>query len=94
MEPFSIDASSLGDTVWVTAHDGSCVGRFSKRFGIDIHRTVTEQMQGAGQCLHCTHEPAGAAEWRVFRDEIKAHYGIVVPEDAIEFLPSRRSTLT
>ncbi len=47
MDLYSIDVSALGDTVWVTGDDGSCVGRFSMRFGIDVHRTVTEQMAGA-----------------------------------------------
>ncbi|MFA8362920.1 hypothetical protein ACEPT7_34200 [Burkholderia ubonensis] len=85
MNTYSIDVSSLGDTVWVTAHDGSCVGRFSKRFEIDVHRTVTEQLAGADQCLHCTHEPAGAIEWSVFREAIAKHYRIEVPIDAISF---------
>ncbi|KWB52725.1 hypothetical protein WL37_06175 [Burkholderia ubonensis] len=85
MNAYSIDVSSLGDTVWVTAHDGSCVGRFSKRFGIDVHRTVTEQLAGADQCLNCTHAPAGAIEWSVFREAIAKHYGIEVPVDAISF---------
>ncbi|KVD52828.1 hypothetical protein WI87_26235 [Burkholderia ubonensis] len=85
MTPYSIDVSSLGDTVWVTAYDGSCVGRFSKRFGIDVHRTVTEQLAGADQCLQCTHEPAGVNEWSVFREAIMKHYGIEVPVDAISF---------
>lgn len=82
----SIDVSALGDTVWVTAHDGSCVGRFSKRFGIDVHRTLAEQMAGAGQCLHCTHEPAGESEWQAFRKAILEHFGIEVPNDTISFL--------
>ncbi|HDR9473291.1 hypothetical protein [Burkholderia multivorans] len=85
MDLYSIDVSALGDTVWVTGDDGSCVGRFSKRFGIDVHRTVTEQMAGADQCLHCTHEAAGVVEWQEFRKAIRRHYGIEVPADAIRF---------
>ncbi|MEX3985994.1 hypothetical protein AB4Y45_44805 [Paraburkholderia sp. EG287A] len=84
-QPYSIDVSSLGDTVWVTAHDGSCVGRFSKRFGIDVHRTVTEQLAGADQCLHCTYEPAREGEWQVFREAVLQHHGIDVPLDTIRF---------
>lgn len=84
-ELYCIDVSVAGDTVWVTGHDGSCVGRFSKRFGIDVHRTVTEQLAGAGQCLHCTHEAAGVDEWRVFREAIRMHHGIEVPDDTIRF---------
>lgn len=82
---YSIDVSARGDTVWVTGHDGSCVGRFSKRFGIDVHRTVTEQMAGAAQCLHCTHEAAGATDWDVFREAVLLHHGIEVPMDTIRF---------
>lgn len=85
MDRYSIDVSALGDTVWVTGDDGSCVGRFTKRFGIDVHRTVTEQMAGADQCLHCTHEAAAATEWQEFRVAIRRHYGIEVPADVIGF---------
>ncbi|WJN72226.1 hypothetical protein [Burkholderia anthina] len=85
MQPYNIDVSALGDTVWVTAHDGSCVGRFSKRFGIDVHRTVSEQLAGADQCLHCTHEPAGHLEWQVFREAVLQHHGINVPDSTIKF---------
>ncbi|WP_081069221.1 hypothetical protein [Burkholderia diffusa] len=82
---YSIEVSAAGDTVWVAGRDGSCVGRFSKRFGIDVHRPVVEQLAGADQCLHCTHQAAGAEEWRVFRGAIQMHHGIDVPVDAIEF---------
>lgn len=85
MDLYSIDVSSLGDTVWVTGDDGSCVGRFSKRFGIDVHRTVIEQMAGEGQCLHCTHGAAGAVEWQEFREAVRRHHGIEVPTDIIQF---------
>lgn len=82
---YRVDVSPAGDTVWVTGHDGSCVGRFSKRFGIDVHRTVTEQLAGAGQCLHCTHQAAGAEEWLIFREAVQLHHGIDVPVDTIRF---------
>lgn len=84
-ELYGIDVSAAGDTVWVTGHDGSCVGRFSKRFGIDVHRTVTEQLAGADQCLHCTHTAAGVDEWHVFREAVQMHHGIYVPVDTISF---------
>ncbi|WP_260426329.1 MULTISPECIES: hypothetical protein [unclassified Burkholderia] len=82
---YSIDVSTAGDTVWVTGHDGSCVGRFSKRFGVDVHRTITEQLAGADQCLHCTHEAAGTEEWRAFRDAVLMRHEIDVPVDTIRF---------
>ncbi|WP_240691030.1 hypothetical protein [Burkholderia cepacia] len=80
-----IEVSAKGDRVWVNGHDGSCIGRFSKQFGIDVHRTVAEQIEGADQCLYCTHEPAGIAEWEEFRDAMRRHHGIDVPVDAITF---------
>jgi hypothetical protein len=85
MQLHSIDVSSTGDTVWVTSADGSCVGRFSKWFGIDVHRTVTDQLAGANQCLHCAHAPAGEVEWQVFREAVFRHHGINVPVDTITF---------
>ncbi|MCA8050734.1 hypothetical protein [Burkholderia arboris] len=80
-----IEVSAAGDTVWVTGNDGSCVGRFSKRFGIDVHRTVSEMLAGAEQCLYCTHEPGGQDAWNAFRAAIAQHHGIVVPGHLISF---------
>ncbi|MCQ8279836.1 hypothetical protein NFI95_15435 [Acetobacteraceae bacterium KSS8] len=71
---------SDGKTVWVHASDGSCVGRFS-RFGIDLHTTITEQMNGASECLDCTHEKPGLVEWRRFQRGTLDHYGIMVADD-------------
>ncbi|MGN4155545.1 hypothetical protein [Burkholderia gladioli] len=82
---YSIEVSEVGDTVWVTGHDGSCVGRFSKRFGIDVHRTVAEQIAGAEQCLYCIHEAAGEGDWREFRAAVLKHHAIDVPFDTIQF---------
>ena len=85
MEPHEIRVSANGDTVWITAFDGSCIGRFSKRFGIDVHRTVTDQMNGAPQCLYCTHIRAEQREWRIFRLVIGMIHGIEVPPYLINF---------
>jgi len=84
-EEDQVQVSATGDTVWVHALDGSTVGRFSKRFGLDVHTTVTEQLAGAGQCLNCTHEPAGIAEWKIFRELMQKHYQIHVDEHLISF---------
>lgn len=80
-----IQVSEDGGTVWVHGDDGSTLGRFSKSFGMDIHRSVTEQMKGAGQCLHCTHEAAGPEEWAQFCALMEAHFKIKVPLDAVAF---------
>jgi len=82
MEQFSqvkhVQVSADGSTVWVHAQDGSTVGRFSKRFGLDVHTTVTQQMEGADQCLHCTHVPPRSDDWLTFCELMNQHHGIVV----------------
>jgi hypothetical protein len=82
-----VQISPDGQTVWVHAGDGSTVGRFSRVFGIDVHRTATEQIAGKGQCLHCTHEPAGQAEWDQFCALMLEHHQIRVDPSIMTFLP-------
>lgn len=78
-----VQVSSDGRTVWVHAHDGSTVGRFSTVFGMDVHTTVSEQLQGASQCLYCTHTRPGQAEWQLFCQLMHRHYGISVPQSLV-----------
>lgn len=73
-----VQVSADASTVWVHALDGSTVGRFSKRFGLDVHTTVTQQMEGSAQCLHCTHVPPTASDWQKFCKLMKQHYGIEI----------------
>lgn len=80
-----VQVSQDGATVWVHAMDGSTVGRFSRQFGMDVHRTVTDQMAGASQCLHCTHERAGESEWLAFCILIQQHHSIQVDPSLIVF---------
>jgi hypothetical protein len=75
-------------TVWVHASDGSTVGRFSLRFGMDVHTTVSLQLQGASQCLHCTHSAPTHADWLLFCDLMARHYGIAVPPDILSLQSS------
>lgn len=81
----NIQVSADKGTMWVHATDGSTVGRFSKKFGMDVHNTVTAQMSGQSQCLHCTHEPATEAQWHVFTALIAQHFNIHVPTDIMQF---------
>lgn len=76
-----VQFSENGQTVWVHADDGSTVGRFDWRFGIDIHNTVTDQIAGAPQCRHCTHAPAKPQDWDDFRRRIATYFGIHVPAE-------------
>jgi hypothetical protein len=81
-----IQISADGSTVWVHSPvDGSTVGRFSKRFGLDVHNTVSAQLAGVGQCLHCTHEPPGPEEWQRFCELMLEHFGIKVPIEAVQW---------
>jgi len=70
-----------GNTVWVNTDDGVCVARFG-RGGIDIHKDLEGQLEGGSQCLHCTHERPGAAEWGEFVRQMKAVYGVEIPQEA------------
>lgn len=80
-----VQVSGDGSTVWVHQLDGTTVGRFSKAWGLDVHANF-EQMASSGvQCLHCTHEPAGAADWDLFCDLMERHHGIAVRRDLLTF---------
>ncbi|WP_255593519.1 hypothetical protein [Acidovorax sp. sic0104] len=74
-----IQVSANGDTVWVhSAVDGSTIGRFSSRFGLDVHRTASQQMEGAAQCLHCTHYKPTHEDWLLFCALMLEHHQITV----------------
>ena len=78
---YEIQISSNKDTLWIHASDGSTVGRFS-RFGIDMHNTVTEQMQGSAQCRLCTHKQPTRSDWKLFIEKALEFWGVVVPPGA------------
>lgn len=82
---YAIDVASDGLRVWITGRDGSCIARFDRRFGIDVHRPAAEQIAGKGECLFCTHAPADAGDWQRFREAVALHFQINVPVDAICF---------
>ena len=78
-----INADPGRGTVWINGADGSCIGRFSKRFGIDIHRTATAQLAGEGECIMCTHEPSDRTSWSLFIDAMRQHHGVTVPAELL-----------
>lgn len=78
-----IQVSSNGNTVWVTGFDGTCIGRFSKRFGLDVHTTMTDQINGKKECLYCTHQTANEDDWKMFVHQIKINYDIEVPGNLV-----------
>lgn len=52
-------------TVWVNGPDGLCIGRFGRR-GIDVHRSMAEQLKTGKQCLACTHSRPDLVGWEQF----------------------------
>lgn len=89
-----VQVSENKQTVWCHALDGSTVGRFDWRYGLDVHTTVTAQMAGANQCLHCTHEPATLEDWRIFCDQMWRHHATFVDKDLLmEPCPAETQTM-
>lgn len=84
-EEYDVQVSECGNTLWVHAPDGSTVGRFSRRFGVDLHTTVTEQLNGAHQCLFCTHHAPSKSDWDDFRSRLKMVYGVDMPAALMAF---------
>ncbi|MCC4820394.1 hypothetical protein LMH81_28165, partial [Vibrio lentus] len=59
-----------GKTVWVNNSSGDCIARFGT-LGIDIHTSVEEQLNGASQCLFCTHRKTNNKDWTIFKIKVK-----------------------
>lgn len=85
MSENQIQVSTNGATIWVHAADGSTVGRFSKIFGMDVHTTIAQQLNGADQCLHCTHTKPAEADWHTFCDSVLQHHKISVDKSLMKF---------
>lgn len=84
---FEVVTSANRETVWVNASDGSCIGRFSRRFGIDVHNTAEAQIHdGTPQCLYCTHRPGTPDDWQRFIQKMREHHQIDLDESLISFL--------
>ncbi|SIT47770.1 conserved hypothetical protein [Paraburkholderia piptadeniae] len=81
---YEIVASGSGDTVWINGNDGLCWARFSKRFGIDVHRSAS-MPQADTECLYCTHGKADVDDWAIFRAEVLRHHGVFVDADTLSF---------
>ncbi|MDG3444613.1 hypothetical protein [Nitrospirillum amazonense] len=70
---------SDGVSVWVNAPTGECIARFG-RGGVDVHRTVADQVAGMPECLACTHHRPDAAAWAMFVRETARHHGVVIAD--------------
>lgn len=72
MEDFEIIYGARA--VWVNDQHG-CLGRFGV-YGIDVHRTMTEQMDGQPECLFCTHKPVTVEDWPRFVEAMRKFHDI------------------
>ncbi|BEU25570.1 hypothetical protein [Paraburkholderia sp. 22B1P] len=81
---YEIAVSGNGDTLWINGDDGSCWARFSKRWGIDVHRSQA-MPEAQTECLYCTHQRASEEGWEIFRQQVLRHHGIVVEADVLSF---------
>ncbi len=68
-----------GTTVWVNHSQGYMIGRFG-RMGVDIHRTLEDQITTGSECLACTHGPVTVQDWELFVSGMQTHYGIAVTD--------------
>ena len=74
-----------GRNVWVNSGvDGSSIGRFGMG-GVDVHRSVSEQIETGTECLDCI-RANGLDGFRYFQASVLKHYGVSVPDEA---LPNR-----
>jgi hypothetical protein len=84
-EPSSYEIRTDGRTIWIDT-EGGTIGRFG-RFGIDIHRTVDEQIDGAGACLFCTHAKPTQTDWETFKAKMREQNVPVTDDIKPEWLP-------
>lgn len=81
---YQIQYSENREKLWVHCSDGSTVARFDTRFGMDIHNTVTDQLNGKPQCLYCTHEKPLQEDFNTFCDKVKTLFGVEIDKTKIE----------
>lgn len=75
VEPYEV--ISNGVTVWVNRE--WCLARFGP-YGIDIHRTPSEQRATGTECLFCTQGPTSFDDWKLFQQKVQELYGIEVED--------------
>lgn len=80
---YEIQTSENKSAIWIHASDGSTVGRFGT-MGIDLHNTVTEQLNGASQCRLCTHRQVNASDWDLFKEKSLEFFGVKVSDDSFD----------
>lgn len=83
---YEVQYSENREKLWVHCSNGETVGRFDRRFGIDIHTTMEEQIKGADQCLFCTHEPATEEVFDQFCEKVKELWDVEIDKSRIDLV--------
>lgn len=66
--------------VWVSNNQGDCIGRFDFRFGMDVHKSIQQQLnKNESQCLYCTHGKTDFDGFIMFVNEMLLHHGVEIP---------------
>ena len=81
---YEVCSDSIGSRIWINADDGSAVARFNVRAGVDLHNTASDQMNGAPECLWCTHGQPDYRTWQAFILAVREHFGVLLSIDAID----------
>ena len=82
---YEVQYSVNKEKLWVHCSTGETVGRYDTRFGMDIHTTIDAQMNGADQCLLCTHGKSNPEEFLSFCDKVKELWGVDIDKTQIKF---------
>ncbi|MEK6828997.1 MAG: hypothetical protein AABY15_02640 [Nanoarchaeota archaeon] len=86
---YEVQYSENREKLWVHCSTGETVGRFDRRFGMDIHTTIEQQMKGASQCLLCTHDPADEETFDQFCEKAKELWGIEIDKSKIDLVDTK-----
>lgn len=76
---YSVEKTKL----WIHSSSGETVGRYDVRFGMDIHNSLEEQMNGKAQCLHCTHGKSNWENFELFCEKANLLWGVNIDKSEI-----------
>jgi len=80
---YEIIMDDTGKRLWINADDGSAVARFNTKSGVDIHNTASDQLNGAPECLWCTHGQPDYNTWLNFVAVVQEQFGLRLPINSI-----------
>ena len=82
---YEVQYSANKEKLWVHCSNGETVGRYDTRFGMDIHHTIEEQMNGKPQCINCTHGKSNLKEFEEFCRISRELWGVEIDKKQIFF---------